>query len=175
MMGVVQKLYDQLEREFENVAQTWRKRASVNIDHFKRFNGNNARKLLKKVNVLEVIAPDNKYIEVFRAFDGVVDSCFGEILSDDYKDKIDNFHDAIKEIGIKFTPKIHSVIFHIPEFCELTGRALGFYSEQSSEQVHHDFNIHTNNFYFNLNQADCEQKLLRSICACNSKHIKNQM
>ena len=37
------------------------------------------------------------------------------------------------------TPKIHTVIFHIIEFCKVTGRGLGPWSEQTGESVTHDF------------------------------------
>ena len=37
------------------------------------------------------------------------------------------------------TPKIHTVIFHIIEFCKVTGRGLGPWSEQTGESVTQDF------------------------------------
>ena len=43
------------------------------------------------------------------------------------------------KLGISVTSKVHAVIFHIAEFCEMTGRGLGPWSEQTGESVHHDF------------------------------------
>ena len=37
------------------------------------------------------------------------------------------------------TPKIHTVIFHIIEFCKIMGLGLGPWSEQTGESVTHDF------------------------------------
>ena len=42
-------------------------------------------------------------------------------------------------LGISITPKVHAVMFHIANFCAITGRGLGPWHEQSGESVHHDF------------------------------------
>ena len=41
--------------------------------------------------------------------------------------------------AVEFTPKIHILVDHVPEFCESRNKGLGFYNEQASEAVHHDF------------------------------------
>ena len=43
------------------------------------------------------------------------------------------------KLGITVTPKVYAVMFHIAEFCLMTGRGLGLWSEQTRESVHHVF------------------------------------
>ena len=43
-------------------------------------------------------------------------------------------------LGISVTPKVHTVFYHIEEFCSLTKMGLGPWSEQASESVHKEFN-----------------------------------
>ena len=40
---------------------------------------------------------------------------------------------------ITVTPKVHAVMFHIAEFCLMTGQGLYPWSEQTGKSVHHDF------------------------------------
>lgn len=142
----------------------------INLDHYQKFNGNNARKLLKKVDVLQRLMPSNIFIPVFNAFNIVVSSCFGQVLNAEYKAFILHFIQEIQTANIHFTPKLHIVAHHIIDFCEMTGRSLGFYSEQASEQVHHLFNEHSKNFTVNNNSPTYAQDLLRSVCVFNSRH-----
>ena len=44
-------------------------------------------------------------------------------------------------LEIDVTPKVHAVMYHVSEFCELKGMGLAPWSEQTSESVHHDFNL----------------------------------
>ena len=44
------------------------------------------------------------------------------------------------KLNISVTPKIHAVMYHIAEFCQMTGRGLDPWNEQAGESVHHDFN-----------------------------------
>ena len=57
---------------------------------------NDSRKLLKNVKILEEIAPSpslkvKKFIYAFKAFNDVVLSCYGRVLSPNYKDQINVF------------------------------------------------------------------------------------
>ena len=69
----------------------------------------------------------------------VVLSCYGRVLSPNYKDQINFFRRSYKNLKISVTPKIHAVLFHIIEFCDSKGMGLSPRSEQASESVHHDF------------------------------------
>ena len=39
-------------------------------------------------------------------------------------------------LGINVTPKVHAVMPHVGEFCTMTGRGFGRWSEQCGEIVH---------------------------------------
>lgn len=115
---------------------------------------------------------DNEYIPVFEAFNQVVSGCFGQNLADEYKDYIKEFKLQSSKAGITCTPKIHALIYHVPQFIEETQRALGFFSEQASEQVHHSFNIFSRNFNLSRNNLEkYNMNLLRCLCAYNSQHL----
>lgn len=101
------------------------------------------------------------------AFENVVHSCFGEHLNPNYKVYIDEFFGKINDLKRTITPKIHCVLFHIIDFCELKNRVLGLYSEQASEQIHHIFNFHSQKFITKSSAPDYDKQLLRSVCSLN--------
>lgn len=92
-------------------------------------------------------------------------------LCPDYKEKLDNFKLSFNKLGIKPTPKIHTVFFHVKEFCQRTNKGLGFYSEQASESVHSDFTIVWNRFKVHENNHNFSKKLLEAVTFYNSSHI----
>lgn len=57
MIGIVKHLFGYLEKEEPETAEQWMKRAMVQMDHQQQFNGNNARRLLKKIDVLHDLSP----------------------------------------------------------------------------------------------------------------------
>jgi hypothetical protein len=171
LMGVVQHLFSYLKRDDSNLAEEWRNRSSVSLDHYQRLNGNNARKLLKKTNILEEISPTNKYINAFKAFNKVVEASFGYLLMPNYIEQIEWFRQEITAAAVHITPKIHAVLFHVEDFCEKTKRGLAYYSEQASEQIHHAFNMHSLNFNINSSSPEIGPRLLRSVCAFNSEKL----
>ena len=114
----------------------------------------------------------NKYVPVFRSFNQVVISCFGQTLHDNWEEKIKTFKKEIDKLKISYTPKIHALIYHVPEFIVETQMALGFFSEQASEQVHHSFSCFSKRF--NLSKVNVNRnknKLLRCVSCYNSQHI----
>ena len=68
--------------------------------HGGSFNGNDSRKLLKNVSVLEEISePSNlkvqAYVDVFNAFNEVVTVCYGKSLAPNYKEKNKKIQESI--------------------------------------------------------------------------------
>lgn len=61
-MGVVQKIYDSLKKDFPEIAESWLRSSGIQLDHYSRFNGNNARNLLKKVDVLKALDPGTYFV-----------------------------------------------------------------------------------------------------------------
>ena len=148
MMGPVNKMFDALSNLSEEVSEEWIKRLNIKREeyHGGSFCGNDSRRLLKNVSILEDITansnnPEMKYfIDAFKSFDQVVASCFGKKLFPDYMEKIDDFKVKYNKLKISVTPKIHAVFHHVSEFCQITGKGLSPWSEQTAESIHFDFN-----------------------------------
>ena len=80
--------------------------------------GNQSRRFLKCVDKLEVMlmmdCPDRAvvaipYVEVLKAFNSVVHSCFGVTLLADYKDHISRFSKLYRDLEISVTPKVENM------------------------------------------------------------------
>ena len=67
-------------------------------------------------------------------------------ISPDFEERIDAFKECYMALSISVTPKVHAVIYHVADFCNLTGMGLAPWNEQTSESLHHDFNMIWNNF-----------------------------
>lgn len=142
--------------------------------HGGSFTGNTAQTLLKKIDYLAQICPIQilPYVAVFRALEKVVSSCFGAELNVEYVQNISTFKDAFLALEIGVTPKIHTIIHHVPQFCQNTGTGLGKWSEQTSEAVHHDFSVTWSRFKINcLDHPNYGKKLLQAVCHYNSSHL----
>ena len=142
--------------------------------HGGSFNGNDSRKLLKNISILEEIAPPSvrSFVDAMKTFNEVVQSCYGNELSPNYKDKITKFRKCYMKLKINVTPKIHAVFHHIIEFCEMKKLGLGPWSEHTAELVHHyfktvwsNFNVrdinHPENIKWRLTLSSC---IIVSIC-----------
>ena len=143
--------------------------------HGGQFAGNESRKLLKNVDKLKALHPPTsvtKFITAFRSFDVVVEACYGKDLNPDFQRRIVAFAMDYLKLGISVTPKVHAVFFHVAEFCLLTGKGLGPWSEQAGESVHHDFKQTWKNYKVNDVERDIySENLLRAVAAYNSKHL----
>ena len=104
---------------------------------------------MKKLNSLEERCLHDfvPFVSAFWSFNDVVEACFGAKLADDYIMKIHKFRRDYSKLGFSITPKIHTVFFHIEDFCEYSGMALGAFSEQTAESLHHEFEQCWDNFY----------------------------
>ena len=173
-MGVVVTVFTALEKELPQLAARWLKICNVEKDvgRGSLFKGNPSKKLLDKLDVLRSIGglPAVKYVEVMSHFNNVVTSCFGNILWPDYKDQIEIFKESFLSF-LPTTPKVHAIFYHVPEFCENTGRSLGHHSEQAVESVHADFDSVWTNYKVGLSNSNYSHCLLRSVRAYNSKHM----
>ena len=143
LIGPVNKMYAALESLWSD-SRNWLKLCNVkNKDyHGGSFVGNESRKLLKSIDCLEALSPPSsctKFINAFKLFNQVVSSCYGSELHPEFEYKIATFAKCYMKLVISVIPKIHTVIFHIIEFCKITGRGPGPWSEQTGESVHHDF------------------------------------
>ncbi|CAH0563173.1 unnamed protein product [Brassicogethes aeneus] len=88
LLGIVQKLYDSLKYEFPEVASEWVRQASIDFDHFGKFNGNNSRNLLKKVDILEIVSPGT--------IAGPSSECVETLVVDDFRSVLNKSTDDVK-------------------------------------------------------------------------------
>ena len=76
------------------------------------------------------------------------------------------------KLGITVTPKVNAVIFHVAEFCTMTGRGLGPWSEQTGESVHHDFKEMWQRYKVkNIDLPTYGDNLLEAVSVYNSQHL----
>ena len=125
---------------------------------------------------LQDLCPSNPQVklfaEAFKALNEVVSACYGYELQKGYKTKINNFRRTYLALGISVTPKVHAVFHHVSEFCDLTKKGLGSWSEQASESIHHDFKQTWGRF--KINKTDHEhygEHLLNAVRMYNSHHL----
>ena len=96
--------------------------------------------MLKNINRLEELFPvtnlkTKKYSIALSALNEVVATCYGPELHPDFEKKPEKFTEAYLSLKINVTPKIHSVMHHVTEFCHLTGVGLEPWSEQCREVI----------------------------------------
>jgi len=176
LIGSFTTLFKHLESKSPQTAQRWLRECHITKDeyHGGTFAGNNARALLKKVDLLASfcsldILPN---VEAFRTLNHVVHSCFGNDLNPNYKLCIKKFFDSCLSLDINITPKLHSIFHHVPEFCDKFDKGLGLFSEQSFESLHHNFQQTWNNYKVNnLRHPSYGERLLRAVSTFNSRHI----
>ena len=110
--------------------------------HGGALNGNSCKRLLDNVDKLQSVAPLAvlPYVRALRDFRKVVKSCFSAVLHGTFEDDIQAFRESFMDLDLSVTPKVHALIFHVPEFCRRRGTGLGVFSEQASESVHYKFN-----------------------------------
>ena len=92
---------DQLSKVWPACEQ-WIKRMYIKREDYHRgtFNGNDSRRLLKNVSVLEEISePSNlkvqAYVDAFNAFNEVVTACYGKTLAPNYKEEMKKIQESI--------------------------------------------------------------------------------
>ena len=66
-----------------------------------------------------------KYADVFKAFNCVVESCYGDEVSPDLENHIQEFRHTFEGLDISVIPKIHCVFHHVPQFCQRYSSGLG--------------------------------------------------
>ena len=151
------------------------------------FIGNEARKLLKKVDRLEErlyqalegtdkIPLAQLYIKALKEFDRVVHSCFAQNLDLNYDTYIQQFMSTYRSLGISVTLKLHILERHTREFLiefggEESGLGLGYYSEQAFESMHHDTEEEEGRMPLLETHPQFGPSLASLICRMNGKRL----
>ena len=115
-------------------------------------------------------------IETMKAFNDVVESCFGKELVEGYKEKISVFKDCYMSLVLSITPKVHIVFQHITEFLAMRStleekKGLGYWSEQAFEAMHHDVKVESAGLLVSDTHPEYAQKLKQFIVRYNAKHF----
>ena len=145
--------------------------------HGGHFAGNECRKMLKNIDLLQSIVEKHScyaaipLVDVFRKFNAVVSACFGCVLDPSYVQKIEAFRVAYVALqNVSVTPKVHAVFFHVKDFIDKHGQALGLYSEQATEAMHHNFQVHWQRYKRPNHHPEYSKKLQCCLVDFNSKH-----
>ena len=118
--------------------------------HGGQFDGNNAKKILERLDDLEESCPSScaPLVDLLRSFKPIVSGCFGHVLDPNYHDLITSFKSQFLEtqryvesldsnVHLNVTWKVHTLVVHLPKFLDIVGCGLARYSEQCGESVHH--------------------------------------
>ena len=175
LIGPVNTLYDALNKVWSE-SESWLSKCNVKKTeyHGGSFAGNDSRKLLKHCDDLDVLCPEEfkQYVKTFKAFNDVVGGCYGRNLETNYLKKIEKFKAEYLKLGISVMPKVHAVMYHIGEFCEIKGMGLSPWSEQTAESLHHDFNQVWENYKVkDKSHPEYGQRLHQAVQIYNSKHL----
>lgn len=175
LLGPTNKIYSELENVWPAL-EAWLQSIHVkkNEYHGGQFEGNDCKKILRLMDSLEERCPDEflPFVAAFRSFNDVRLSCYGSKLAPDYKVKIAKFKADYMKLGISVTPKIHAVFYHIEEFCDYSGMALGPFSEQTTEALHHEFEECWDNFAVkDFDHPKYPDRFLSAVKVFNSLHL----
>lgn len=180
MIGIVNKMFMELERVFPDAIKWPQGLHLVKEDYHHQFEGNECYKLLCKTNALSDIITHSaaekhqaiKYANAFQAMGHMVQSCFGRDLKEGWQGRVTDFCDAYQQLGISITTKVHIVKDHLLNFCEKNGCGLARYSEQSFEAVHADFAKYWERHQIKDKSSDrYGERLRQTVKEYNSAHI----
>ena len=127
----------------------------------------------------ETIPDEHKAIlDGFIATDALNKAVCGKFLEHNYEEAMKTFEDSMNflqgKYGFSITPKIHILITHVPQYIKLTGKSLGFISDQTTEMVHQIVNkrMENSNYVVKAIESDTHgEKLLKGILHVNSYNI----
>ncbi len=115
-------------------------------------------------------------INCLRSFGKLMAATFGEDPSPNYDDVIKRFGSAFSKVmsnfGIRMTPKVNIVLYHLPHFIRLTNLPLGLFSELVVEEQHARFIR-----FYDRYRVSCTDhitypdRLLKCVLYYNSTHI----
>ena len=121
-------------------------------------------------NVRNIVQP---YADALAALDAVSSKCFSNILADDWQESIKRFEDSFEKLDRAWTPKVHALVFHVPEFINAREpkRALGPYSEQAGESLHHVWKDYVQKRFSKLPKGKFPDPKLHALARFNAENI----
>ena len=88
----------------------------------------------------------------------------------EFKRSLNHLRDA-KGKPINIINKMHILFEHVEDFCILTNRGLGYYSEQAKEAIHHDFKSTQSLYTTKQDKASYGDRMTGAVVKCNSKNL----
>ena len=102
----------------------------------------------------------------------------GRTLDENYESFIDNFvsayHNLHDKWGLSLTPKFHIIEAHLKFYFRVTGKSLGFYTDQLVESMHQWVNkrFTNSNYYVKDITSDIHgEKLFKGVNHLNSYNL----
>ena len=183
LMGVAQLIVDEIELVWsEEGTERWFTTIGIEKRPYRggTFPGNDCKLMLSKdaiEQLEELTLMDGAYllvqphIRTLAALNEVSSKCFSNVLADDWQESIDHFEDCFKELGRAWTPKVHALVFHVPEFIRARGRALGPYSEQPGESLHYLWTAFVTERFSKMPKKKFSDPLLHALVKFNQENI----
>ena len=148
--------------------------------HGGELEGGQCDKLMNLVDRLETMIPDEhkSIIDAFKAIKYLNKCVSGKILDENWKQSIASFEESIMflhgKYGLSLTPKMHILCTHVAQYIELTGKPLGYVTDQTIENAHQLVNrrMERSQYYVkSLNSDSHGQNLLKGILHVNTYNI----
>ena len=140
--------------------------------------GNECNKVLRNLESLAEVLPSPFYsfMSTLESFRDVVSSCFGFLLDPFFRDVLArfkiNFLALHRQFNVSVTNKIHIILTHVQEFCEMTDKALGEFSEQETENAHTAYDDTWNRYKVKDSSSTVyHQQYFKSVMDFNSRNI----
>ena len=195
LLGLGNKAYKELEEVLVNLGfkltlQNWLRPLGLKQSerHSGQFNGNQMVSVLKSVNRLRMLLGKSRALQIvepilaaMEALDSVRESCFSNTLDPDFKDEIRRLSELWLEAELTVTPKAHVLFAHVAQFLDFQNKdraegdklGLAYWSEQTTESAHHDFDKHwTQGCYKReIGHVDYKRMTLKCISTYASRHL----
>ena len=150
-----------------------------------KFDGNHVKKLLNSIDRLDSMLIEAKVsvkclneTVALDSFKRVTDKCFGMLLQDGWEEAIEQFSADFRYLDKEIPLKVHILEIHVPQFlnrkqADYPGKGLGFFNEQSSESVHHDWDALWvgNKYKRELKDKDYDSQLKKCGTTYNARHM----
>ena len=110
--------------------------------HGGELEGGQCDKVFKKLDKLEALLPDEhkSIVDALEAIHQVNKAVSGKVLAANWKETLDTFAEKIMflhgKYSLSITPKMHILLCHVEEYINLTGKLLGYVSDQTVEMCH---------------------------------------
>ena len=109
--------------------------------------------------------------DTLLALDAVSKKCFSNILAEDWQESISHFEDCFVKLDRAWTPKVHALVFHVPECIRHRERALGPYSEQTGESLHHVWAEYVKERFAHLPKKRFPDPVLHALIRFNAERV----